>query len=270
MVKVNDVSQNEILKLLDQIEGLQRQIESKTQDSLHQKQETQLLINEFVFYNNFNDSFKKETREFEFKEKLKDLDNYEKLRTELNILKMMEFGDDDDSHTLEKSLMSKNKHLTTQITTLKNKIDALDIQTLTQSKDLTTTKALIETQKTLLSKLEEDLRVTNQPTKETEEDASLVQILTQQRDRYRLRNTQIEEQLRVSSQKSQLQILQIDNLTKDNLKMYEKIRYTSSYTPKVPHLSSYYWRKSGLKKGMEGINKCTTIISILSKHSTLK
>jgi homeobox protein cut-like len=60
-------------------------------------------------------------------------------------------------------------------------------------------------------------------------EASILPIVTQQRDRFRARNAELEEDLRkqltiISSLRSEIQTLQ-----KDNLGLYEKVRYLQQY-----------------------------------------
>lgn len=60
-------------------------------------------------------------------------------------------------------------------------------------------------------------------------DASILPIVTQQRDRFRTRNSELEEDLRKSwSTISQLK-KELDSVKRDNVDLYEKARYASSY-----------------------------------------
>lgn len=61
-------------------------------------------------------------------------------------------------------------------------------------------------------------------------EASILPIITQQRDRFRARNSELEEDLRkqltiISSLRGEIQTLQ-----KDNLGLYEKVRYLQQFT----------------------------------------
>jgi len=60
-------------------------------------------------------------------------------------------------------------------------------------------------------------------------DQSILPIITSQRDRFRQRNSELEEQLRQQSE--QISNLRNDTsqLQKDNLKLYEKMKYMQSY-----------------------------------------
>ena len=67
-------------------------------------------------------------------------------------------------------------------------------------------------------------------TKPETPEATILPIITQQRDRFRARNAELEEDLRkqltiISSLRSEIQTLQ-----KDNLGLYEKVRYLQHYT----------------------------------------
>lgn len=64
----------------------------------------------------------------------------------------------------------------------------------------------------------------------TTADASILPIITQQRDRFRARNTELEDNLRKSwNTISQLR-KELESIKKDNLELYQKARYASSYT----------------------------------------
>jgi len=61
-------------------------------------------------------------------------------------------------------------------------------------------------------------------------ETSILPIITQQRDRFRARNSELEEDLRkqlnvISSLRGEIQTLQ-----KDNLSLYEKVRYLQQFT----------------------------------------
>lgn len=61
-------------------------------------------------------------------------------------------------------------------------------------------------------------------------DDSLVSILTSQRDRYRQRMSDFEEQNRITMIKVTGLKIEIERLTRDNVGMVEKMRYTQSYS----------------------------------------
>lgn len=66
-------------------------------------------------------------------------------------------------------------------------------------------------------------------------ETSILPIITSQRDRFRLRNGELEEELRrqfetLSELRTEIKLLQADNL-----KLYEKVRYLQSYRDEGPN-----------------------------------
>ncbi|KAF8919832.1 CASP C terminal-domain-containing protein [Mucidula mucida] len=60
-------------------------------------------------------------------------------------------------------------------------------------------------------------------------DTSILPIVTSQRDRFRQRNAELEEELRKQAQIISDIRAEVKNLQSDNLKLYEKVRYMQSY-----------------------------------------
>jgi len=60
-------------------------------------------------------------------------------------------------------------------------------------------------------------------------DQSILPIVTSQRDRFRQRNSELEEQLRQQSEQISNLRNEISQLQRDNLKLYEKAKYMQSY-----------------------------------------
>ena len=60
-------------------------------------------------------------------------------------------------------------------------------------------------------------------------DASILPIVTSQRDRLRQRNAELEDELRRQFQTLSELRAEIKSLQADNLKLYEKVRYMQSY-----------------------------------------
>lgn len=60
-------------------------------------------------------------------------------------------------------------------------------------------------------------------------DASILPIVTSQRDRFRQRNAELEEELRRQFETISDLRTEIKSLQADNLKLYEKVRYMQSY-----------------------------------------
>ncbi|KAI6045966.1 CASP C terminal-domain-containing protein [Pisolithus marmoratus] len=64
-------------------------------------------------------------------------------------------------------------------------------------------------------------------------DTSILPIVTSQRDRFRQRNAELEEELRKQFQTISELRTEIKSLQSDNLKLYEKVRYMQSYREQV-------------------------------------
>jgi len=167
---------------------------------------------------------------------------------------------------LEKLIMAKNKKLQAELTEKKMEVEQLNTSLLQTTKNLEDSNKKIKEQESLISKLEEDLLKVNtlQPTKsqsqividdnnavnnnaegipldqtntlkssegpndETNSD-SIIAILTSQRNRYRQRNQELEQQIRSMNDKGKDIELEVQSLKNDNIKLYEKIRYLQSF-----------------------------------------
>ncbi|KAK7472734.1 hypothetical protein VKT23_000844 [Stygiomarasmius scandens] len=164
--------------------------------------------------------------------------------------------------SLEALLATKNKRLQEELTKLRILHSELEESLQTVQGQLESTTAELSKQKTLNENLENDLlsmnrhkangdpassessdvlagldlgRKTDSSTRNSpvpftsSADTSILPIVTSQRDRFRHRNAELEEELR-----KQFQIIselrsEIKNLQSDNLKLYEKVRYMQSY-----------------------------------------
>ena len=152
--------------------------------------------------------------------KLSKLDDYDKLKKELDVLKSIEFstdgvfqGNEIESYSLERLMMERNKKLQNDITSLKLSVSDISSDLEYKSCLLTESNLKISQQSKLISKLEEDLHNLNNvrvsdPLSDisnsqlmsiddripkSSENESIVKIVTSQRDRYRQRNTELEE-----------------------------------------------------------------------------
>lgn len=84
--------------------------------------------------------------------------------------------------------------------------------------------------KPLLTQLLQDTSVRSTPVPFTSSaDTSILPIVTSQRDRFRQRNAELEEELRKQFQIISELRAEIKTLQADNLKLYEKVRYMQSY-----------------------------------------
>ncbi|KAH9485122.1 Protein CASP [Psilocybe cubensis] len=160
--------------------------------------------------------------------------------------------------SLETLLATKNKRLQEELTKLRILHGELEDSLSTVKQELESATFDLEKQRELNEKLENDLLSINKQgastdietdvlasldlSKRTETpvratpipftpsaDTSILPIVTSQRDRFRQRNAELEEELR-----KQFQIIselrnEIKTLQSDNLKLYEKVRYMQSY-----------------------------------------
>ncbi|KAF7315489.1 Golgi membrane protein [Mycena indigotica] len=166
--------------------------------------------------------------------------------------------------TLEALLATKNKKLLEELTKFRIIHTELEASLASAEEQLFTTKAELEKQKDLNEKLETDLLSMNSHKPNGDLDASetdtgdvlagldlgrkadpsvrstpipfsssadttILPIVTSQRDRFRQRNAELEEELRKQFQIISELRAEIKNLQADNLKLYEKVRYMQSY-----------------------------------------
>jgi len=169
---------------------------------------------------------------------------------------------------LEKLIMAKNKKLQAELTEKKMEVEQLSTSLSQTTKNLEDSNIKIKEQENLISKLEEDLLKVNtlQPTKSQSQigidndntavnnngegegipadqtntlksegpndennSDSIIAILTSQRNRYRQRNQELEQQIRSMNDKGKDIELEVQSLKNDNIKLYEKIRYLQSF-----------------------------------------
>ncbi|KAJ7680560.1 CASP C terminal-domain-containing protein [Mycena polygramma] len=166
--------------------------------------------------------------------------------------------------TLEALLATKNKRILEELTKFRIIHAELEASLQTAEERLASTDAELEKQKILNEKLETDLlsmnshkantdlpsseadstdvlagldlgRKTEQSVRTTpipfasSADTTILPIVTSQRDRFRQRNAELEEELRKQFQIISELRTEIKNLQSDNLKLYEKVRYMQSY-----------------------------------------
>ncbi|KAK7205025.1 CASP C terminal-domain-containing protein [Myxozyma melibiosi] len=222
----------------------------------------------------------RKTEEVEgLRKRLKSMADYDDIKRELDILKYVEFSaeaEDDgdqwateskpDAHeeSLEQLLLSRNKKLNAELTTLRVAHNDATKRLAAVEADLSSTKTSLEQSQHLNRKLEEDLTSLHESTTGLNSgaiivpggadddvrsqvggsgaitpggrsldqhvaDLTILPIITQQRDRFRARNAELEQELR--SEYSRISELrsQIERLQKDNVALYEKTRYLSTY-----------------------------------------
>ncbi|KAK4054374.1 hypothetical protein OIO90_003607 [Microbotryomycetes sp. JL221] len=223
----------------------------------------------------------------ELRQRLKQYADYDELKRELEIMKYVEFAgmdldgqmDDEDAdgvhmpdpnadkanlqraESLEGLLMSKNRKLQDEVTSMRVAHEELTAAHRTLSADIEALQSRFEEQRSLNERLENDLLRINKtgtagaPTVAAKEDPlaglnlgrkdvtsngalpavqssaeiSILPIITSQRDRFRQRNAELEEELRRQFETISELRNEIKSLQGDNLKLYEKVRYLQSY-----------------------------------------
>lgn len=76
--------------------------------------------------------------------------------------------------------------------------------------------------------------MTNVPNSSSMADMTILPIITQQRDRFRARNAELEDELRKEFNTIATLRGELESLQRDNLALYEKTRYISTYRPPTP------------------------------------
>jgi len=178
-----------------------------------------------------------------------------------------EFNNTQEEANLEKLIMAKNKKLQTELTEKRMEVEQLNQSLSRTMENLKESNSKIEEQKSLIAKLEEDLLKINtlqsftsqsqinidnniennegntenvntgkdikpksqETTNDDNNSDSIIAILTSQRNRYRQRNQELEQQIRNINDKSKDIELEVQSLKNDNIKLYEKIRYLQSF-----------------------------------------
>ncbi|KAK4054157.1 hypothetical protein OIV83_001183 [Microbotryomycetes sp. JL201] len=220
----------------------------------------------------------------ELKQRLKQYADYDELKRELEIMKYVEFAgmdldgpaeDDADVHlpdpnadkanlqraeSLEGLLMSKNRKLQDQVTSMRVAYEELSAEHRTLTADIEALQSRFDEQRALNERLENDLLRINKsgpssigvatkedplaglnlgrkepvangaaPAVPNSAETSILPIITSQRDRFRQRNAELEEELRRQFETISELRNEIKSLQNDNLKLYEKVRYLQSY-----------------------------------------
>ncbi|CAO3673464.1 unnamed protein product [Umbelopsis vinacea] len=176
----------------------------------------------------------------------------------------------DSKESLEVRLMTKNKKLENTNTAIKSQLVDTKRELKTTLTELESVRKTVEQQKGLIEKLEEDvyrldqtkseagsgiltnssstanLNFLTQPAADSprtsfdvsssaREDKSILPIITGQRDRFRQRNAQLEEELK--KQESAMEDLrgEVAMLKQDNLKLYEKLKFVHVWKEERVH-----------------------------------
>uniref|UniRef100_A0A060TGP8 Protein CASP n=1 Tax=Blastobotrys adeninivorans TaxID=409370 RepID=A0A060TGP8_BLAAD len=210
------------------------------------------------------------------KEQLTKQQDYDQIKRELEILKSIEFQDDDkqDEETttsssasgdqkLEKRLLARNKKLNSDLTTLRVANTELNGDLDNYKSQVASLQQQMDKLTKLNSQLEKDLSTVREeglgsesrsgrvsPTSSiigghgppgpgsasTQSNSGILPIITQQRDRFRQRNAELEQELSKSFQQLTAVRKELEGVKRDNVELYEKTRYASTY--KRPNMSA--------------------------------
>ncbi|KAJ1962558.1 hypothetical protein GGI12_002577 [Dipsacomyces acuminosporus] len=202
-------------------------------------------------------------------------------------------GDDDNgsegnSESLEKLLVKRNKALENRLTDARNQLDAFKTELAKTSENCKALESGLAEKIKLAERLEADL-LSVQPTPTAAEKNSidgaaesvemkplpgrnsstangnatgsdgLLAIVTGQRDRFRQRNIELEDELRVQGSSVNELRRQVEQVKQDNLRLYEEIKYLRSYTAS----------SSSTSNGRTILGTDTSVISMPSKFSSI-
>lgn len=191
------------------------------------------------------------------KAKLESTADYDELKHELHLLRQIEFGDDpdDDSNKqIDSLLIQKNKAMASELASFRSQHEGLISQISSLQTQLSAAAEEHTKLQQLNAKLENDLadirevqgsqfndnsslmsgmsrmtRATNKTSiSSTTDENSILPIITKQRDRFRDRNKELEDELKRNSNQLNDLRRQIRILRSDNEELYEKTRYMAS------------------------------------------
>lgn len=207
--------------------------------------------------------------------KLTQMSDYDELKKELEVLKQIEFGDDnnDESNNLDSIIIQTNRKLNNDIVEYRSKNEALskkiydleesnknlnrridqlaldnlklenDLSNMNGSNDngnnnnwdaMSMISSVSKTTKngrlSPLASIAGSLIETSSTFGNENSTNSILPIITQQRDRFRVRNKELEEDLKQKFSKIVELKREVASLKNDNKELYERIRYISSYS----------------------------------------
>ncbi len=144
-------------------------------------------------------------------------------------------------------LKTRNKKLENDNIQLRAKLSSSETLLNDAQQELVKQRALVEELQTSLKHLEEDLskgdsRSGTKPASGTvgnvsEPDEKMLQIVTNQRDRFKVRMNDLEAENKQFQHHLQSKDTELSAMKQDNIKLYEKIRYLQSYGTKFKVIS---------------------------------
>ncbi|KAI3623806.1 hypothetical protein CBS14141_003505 [Malassezia furfur] len=176
--------------------------------------------------------------------------DYDEMKRELAVLKAVEFaGEEDDANadadaegaprgasSLETHLVRRNRKLQDELATLRASVTDFQRRTAQSDTELDAQRSRIHELEALTKRLETDLLHAAPEAPETPSagTSGLLPIVTSQRDRFRQRNAELEQELRTQLEAMSEQRGEIKRLQADNVAMYEKVRYLQNYGKSAP------------------------------------
>ncbi|KAJ1677799.1 hypothetical protein EV182_005414 [Spiromyces aspiralis] len=180
-------------------------------------------------------------------------EDYDEVKRELDILKSVEFaysdwGMNDESNSqgeepnqpLEKLLARKNKKLQDELVSIKARLSEVETDAAGYKESEEELRKTVAEKDVLIKKLEDSLSSfdSRQPEASMESEgpsngassASIIPIITDQRNRFKQRNSELEEELRMQQNAMADLRSQIDKLRRDNVKLYEETQYLRNYS----------------------------------------
>ncbi|KAJ2631460.1 hypothetical protein H4R22_001966 [Coemansia sp. RSA 1290] len=167
---------------------------------------------------------------------------------------------------LERLLVKRNKELENRLTDTKNQLTQSQQELGQLQSQLNDLEDELKQKTTLAERLESDLlSIGNQRPLSTETAATvaqasseqqngiigastndiemkpasnLLEIVTGQRDRFRKRNIELEDELRIQAASVSELNRQVEQVKQDNVRLYEEIKYLRSYTSSTSHLNA--------------------------------
>eukprot|EP00158_Paraphelidium_tribonemae_P008134 Partr_v1_DN28485_c0_g1_i4_m41362 putative Cut-like homeobox len=176
--------------------------------------------------------------------------DYELISRELVAYKSLEFGADMDAGgplTLEALSLQKTRRIQSQLADLQLKFDETSAQLQESMKIRQELQLRADDQQALITRLEADMlklngpaneilasqsimsQVSTSPVESAGSKASLLQIITAQRDRFHARTTELEIDNKELQVKMSDMLLQMNSLSEDNLRLFEKVKYLTSF-----------------------------------------
>jgi homeobox protein cut-like len=172
------------------------------------------------------------------------------VKNELDAFKAVELGSAEPSSDLNTGLIKQNRSLRTELTHLRVQCEEKRAELESVQGELEKSQSEAESLRIRVEKLEMDLYNYDEKREEKREERneeeeeeggvspqsesgpsknSVSSIITSQRDRFRRRCEELEKQLRASQNVQSQLSFEVEKLKKDNVELYGKIRYMSSY-----------------------------------------